>query len=155
VIFSMPESATVESYLREHGERRFSRVPIYRAEGDDITGFVLRGDLLQATAEGRQDAPLADFRRHLPVIPPGLPLARAFQLLQDEQVHIALVVDEYGSVRGLLTLEDILETLLGTEIVDESDTDIDMQEVARRRWRRRAQRMGLDIESADREESSQ
>jgi CBS domain containing-hemolysin-like protein len=155
VIFSQAEATTLRDYFKSQGEKRFSRIPVYASEPDDITGFVLRGDLVQSQAEGATEVQLAQFRRDLPVIPPALSLTRAFQVMQDEKVHMALVVDEYGSLQGLLTLEDILETLLGTEIVDESDTEVDMQEVARRRWRRRAQGMGLDTESKDPSEKPQ
>lgn len=149
VIHSLPDTTTVAAFFDEPGVKKFSRVPVYGSEPDDINGFVLRSDLLQARSEGELEEPLSRFRREIPVVPTDLPLSRAFRMMQKEQIHIALVVDEYGSVQGLLTLEDILETLLGTEIVDEGDTEVDMQELARRRWQRRARGLGLEVEAND------
>lgn len=144
VMFTRPESITVAEFFANEGEQRFSRIPVHGEDADDINGFVLRTDLLAARGDGCEQAPLSRYRRNLPMFPGSLSLSRAFRSLQSEQAHLALVVDEYGDVQGLLTLEDILETMLGTEIVDESDTEVDMQELARRRWRRRARQMGLD-----------
>ena len=75
-----------------------------------------------------------------------MPLHTLFDHFLDERVHIAMVVDEYGGMRGLATLEDLIETLLGLEIVDEADATQDMQELARKEWRRRAERMGIVTE---------
>ena len=70
----------------------------------------------------------------------------AFELFLEERAQIMLVIDEYGSHKGLLSLEDVLETLMGLEIIDEGDTIEDMQKLARRQWRKRAEKMGLNIE---------
>jgi CBS domain containing-hemolysin-like protein len=144
VIFSLPEQSTVEEYFHRHDHVRFSRIPIYDADPDAVTGFVLRSDMLLAQGRGNTHKPLVSYRRDMPAIPDTIPLSRAFNLLIRQESHIALVVDEYGDLQGLLTLEDILETLLGMEIVDEGDDSVDMQDLARRRWRKRAKKMGLE-----------
>ena len=75
-----------------------------------------------------------------------LSLARALQLMQEKKAHMALVVDEYGDTQGVLTLEDILETLLGQEIVDESDQVEDMQKEALKKWQERAKALGYSLD---------
>lgn len=145
VVFSLPEATTVEAFFHRHEHQRFSRIPVFDPEPDHITGFVLRSDLLLAQARGNQEATLDNYRRDMPSVPESLSLTKAFNTLLTARSHMALVVDEYGSMLGILTLEDIMETLLGLEIVDESDNAVDMQDLARRKWRYRARRMGLDI----------
>jgi len=146
VVFSLPDTTTVEEFFHRHEQQPFSRIPIFHGDHDNVTGFVLRSDLLLAQARGNNRKTLAKYRREMPSLPETITLSRAFNELQQEHSHMALVVDEYGDMQGILTLEDIMETLLGLEIVDESDDTIDMQQLARRRWRRRAREMGLDIE---------
>ncbi len=143
VIFSLPDSTTIEQFFHRH-DQSFSRVPVYREDPDEVIGFVLRSDMLLAKARGSSDKLLSAYIREMPAIPENLSLARAFNHLMTVESHIALVVDEYGDLQGLLTLEDILETLLGVEIVDEGDSSVDMQDLARRKWRKRAKSMGLD-----------
>jgi len=145
VVFSLPELTTVAAFFDEHQSVRFSRIPLFRDDPDEVEGFVLRSDLLLAHAKGEVDTPLTHFKRPLPVVPEPLSLAQAFNRLLRVRAHIVQVVDEYGCLAGILTLEDIIETLLGLEIVDEGDAAVDMQEHARRLWRRRAREMGLDI----------
>ena len=146
VVFSLPETLTVSEFFHAHGAMRFSRMPIYRDESEKVTGFVLRSDLLLAQARGNTDTPLATYRRAMPALPETASLSRAFDEFLRQRAHLMVIVDEYGSVEGILTLEDILETLIGLEIVDEGDTATDMQQHARRLWRRRARDMGIDIE---------
>ena len=146
VVFSLAERTTVGAFFDEHEAVRFSRIPLFRDDPDQADGFVLRSDLLLAQAKGEVDTPLAHFKRPLPVAPESLSLAQAFNRLLRVRAHIVQVVDEYGCLAGILTLEDIIETLLGLEIVDEGDEAVDMQEHARRLWRRRAREMGLDID---------
>jgi CBS domain containing-hemolysin-like protein len=144
VVFSVPASLTVGAFFERHEGERFSRIPLYEGDPDQTDGFVLRSDLLLARAHGDADLPVGKFRRDLPIIPESLSLARAFNQIVQGRAHIAQIVDEYGCTAGILTLEDIIETLLGLEIVDEGDRAIDMQEHARRLWRRRAREMGLE-----------
>jgi len=144
VIFSLPEKLRVEEFFWKYEERRFSRIPIYRDNRDQLDGFVLRSDLLLAQARGNTDTPLSSYRRELPVLTDSNTLSQAFDIFLQQHAHMMLVVDEYGELEGLVTLEDIVETLLGFEIVDESDHASDMQAHARRLWRRRARAMGLE-----------
>ncbi|NNK31908.1 MAG: HlyC/CorC family transporter [Xanthomonadales bacterium] len=149
VMFSVPEAMTVEEFFAMHSEVRFSRIPVFSKDPDYIEGFVLRSDLLLAHASGETNRSLESFRRTMPVLPDSLSLARAFNEVLRVRAHIAQVVDEFGSPAGILTLEDILETLLGLEIVDEGDTAEDMQGLARKLWKRRAQEMGLDFDGTE------
>jgi CBS domain containing-hemolysin-like protein len=145
VIFSASEDVSVNAFLEEHGERRFSRIPLHRGDRGEIEGFVLRSDLLLASARGDGAQPLADYRRELAALPENSSLIHAFDEFVRRRAQIVLVVDEYGTVQGLLTLEDVIETLLGLEIVDEGDTVVDMQALARRLWRERAKAMDLEV----------
>ena len=144
VIFSLPEDLRVEEFFWKYESQRFSRIPIYADAPEHLNGFVLRSDLLLAQARGNTDTPLANYRRELHALPASVSPSQAFDALLEKRAHLMIVVDEYGSTIGLVTLEDILETLLGLEIVDESDQTVDMQAHARRLWRRRAREMGLD-----------
>lgn len=146
VVFSLPGSITVEDFFADHGSILFSRIPIHDGDPDHLEGFVLRGDLLLAHASGEAGKPLAEFARPLPVLPASLSLAQAFNRVLQVRAHIVQIVDEFGILLGIITLEDIIETLLGLEIVDEGDKADDMQEYARRLWERRAREMGLDID---------
>jgi len=147
VIFSVPEEMTVTAFFDAHDDTRFSRIPLHRHERGELEGFVLRDDLLLAQAHGDTENPLADYRRELAALPKNSSLVHAFDEFMRQRAQIMLVVDEYGTVKGLLTLEDIIETLLGMEIIDEGDAAPDMQELARRLWRKRAAGMGLEIGS--------
>lgn len=145
VMFSLPETTTVEAFFRDHDKGHFSRIPVYTEQPDQVSGFVLRGDVLLAQARGESSKTLLDYRRDVLALPESISLATALHQVMTEEAQIALVVDEYGDLQGILTLEDILETLLGLEIVDESDTTVNMQELARKKWQRRAKKMGLDV----------
>lgn len=147
VVFSLPRVTTVEEFFAGYEATRFSRIPVFGDDPDELESFVLRSDLLLAQAKGDGAAQLADFERPLPVLPESLSLAEAFNSVLRVRAHIVQVVDEYGVVVGILTLEDIIETLLGLEIVDEGDEAEDMQEHARRLWRRRAREMGIETDS--------
>jgi CBS domain containing-hemolysin-like protein len=122
VIFSFPQHLTVADYFREAGEQQsFSRIPVYEVDQENITGFVLRNDLLLAKANQQHDEPIIKFRRELNALPETSSLLKSFEFLLNQREQLAVVVDEYGALEGLVSLEDILETLLGLEIVDESD----------------------------------
>jgi CBS domain containing-hemolysin-like protein len=146
VVFSLPRELTVGAFFEAHEQERFSRIPLYEEDSDALDGFVLRSDLLLARAKGQVGERLAAFERSLPVLPDSLSLSQAFNQVLEARAHIVQVVDEYGVLAGILTLEDIIETLLGLDIVDEGDRAVNMQEHARRLWRRRARAMGIDTD---------
>ena len=145
VIFSLSEDLTVEEFFWKYEDQRFSRIPLYTSNEGELNGFVLRSDLLLAQARGNTDTRLATYRRAMPALPATTSLSRAFDEFLGQRAHIMVIVNEYGSVMGILTLEDILETLIGLEIIDEGDSATDMQQHARRLWRRRAREMGIKI----------
>jgi CBS domain containing-hemolysin-like protein len=146
VIFSLSDQTTVETFFHKYDHTTFSRIPIYSGEPEQISGFIFRSDILLAQARGNGQNLLSNYRREIMVVTDSTTLSEAFDQFLRLRTHMMLVVDEYGSVAGILTLEDLLETLLGLEIVDESDKTVDMQQLARSLWRKRAAAMGLDIE---------
>ncbi|MEL6104877.1 MAG: hemolysin family protein [Planctomycetota bacterium] len=149
VAIAFGETMTVGEVLDAHPELPVSRVPIHRATLDEPTGLVLRNDLLQTRLKGGDQTPLSELARELPTIQSDQSAQAAFELLLGDRGHLALVIDQYGSAVGLVTLEDVIETLLGLEIVDEQDAEVDMQKFARERWRERAKRSGLAVDQAD------
>ena len=109
----------VQALVLRHG---FSRIPVYRGDLDDIVGVVYAKDVLKALHQGKHDTPLAEIVRPAHFVPESKKVAELLKEMQREKFHIALVTDEYGSVSGLVTLEDLLEELVG-EIADEYDRD--------------------------------
>ena len=150
VILSLPESMIVEEFFWKYGSGHFSRIPVYKDDDpNQVTGFILRSDLLIAQARGNTKSTLLTYRREISALPESSSLANAFDQFLRQRAHIMIIVDEYGSVEGLLTLEDILETILGMEIIDESDATEDMQKFARKLWQKRAKEMGIKIKDED------
>lgn len=147
VMVSLPASAKVEDVFQQVLDIRFSRLPIYSEDNDDITDFVLKDDILMMQAKEHGARTLAHLKRKLMVVLAEMPLPDLMEVLLNERQHIALVVDEYGQTSGLVTLEDVVETLLGLEIMDEMDEVKDMQLLARQQWRKRAQKRGLIIDN--------
>jgi CBS domain containing-hemolysin-like protein len=149
VVQALHEERPIGAIIEEHDEFRFSRIPVYAENRDDITGYVLKDQILLKAAQEEEDASLYDLRRDIIGVPETLPLPELFERLVDHIEHIALVVDEYGGTAGIVTMEDVVETLLGMEIVDEADSTEDMQVLARRQWLKRAQRVNLISEDMD------
>lgn len=121
----------------------FSRLPLYDESLDHITGYVLRDEVLAAVADGRGAEPASTLRRDVLSVAHDLPLPQVFEQLLDRQEHLAIVAGDYGGTSGVVTVEDVIETLLDVEIVDEVDADQDMQAAARQRWENRARKLGL------------
>ena len=148
VIFDLPENTTIGEVVEEHDEFRFSRIPVYDDDPDDITGYVLKDEMLLRAAQEEFDVTLEEMARDILVVHETLPLPDLLERLLDRLEHIALVVDEYGGVAGVVTMEDVVETLLGLEIVDEADSVEDMQALARKQWFKRARELGMVSEEA-------
>ena len=143
VISALPHDLQVREALAAPEKMAFSRLPIYEGSIDTVTGFVLREDLLLAQNQGRGEARISEFRRDIMSVVDSTPLSRLLETLLEQRQHVAVVVGEYGETKGLVTLEDVVETLLGAEILDEGDKVEDMQQLARQLWARRAKRMGI------------
>ncbi|MET0105638.1 MAG: hemolysin family protein [Sedimenticola sp.] len=149
VVFSLPESLGVEEFFASYANSRFSRIPVYSGHQEHITGFVLRSDMILAYARGNTDKSLVTYRRDLLTLSDGASVYDAFDLLLRKRAHLTLIVDEYGGMEGIVSLEDVVETLIGLEILDEGDKAADMQQLARRLWRKRATDMGLQVEEEE------
>lgn len=143
VIALLSEKETLANALPSVTKRAFSRIPIYSEDKDGISGFVLRDDVLLGNAHGQGEAPLSSLRRDIMTVQDSMPLSHLMDHYLEKRAHIALVLDEYGGTKGLVTLEDLVETLIGIEIVDETDDVVNMRSLARRHWEIRAKAMGL------------
>lgn len=147
VIFSVRADLTAEAFFNEHADKPFSRIPIFEGEKDNFVGYVLKTDLLIAQAKDEFDKTLQEFRRDFVVLPEQLTASNVYDRLMRAKSHIGIIVDEYGTVQGLVTQEDVMETLIGLEITDELDTVEDMQTLAYSRWRERMEAIGINPDS--------
>jgi CBS domain containing-hemolysin-like protein len=143
VLFTLQEDITVDKIMTDGIDLPFSRIPLSPREGEGIRHYVLKNDVLLAAARGYKEQELRQFARSILIAPETASLVRLFDRLLDRREHIALVVGEYGEISGIVTMEDILETVVGVEIVDETDETVDMQRLARQQWEKRAKAMGL------------
>ncbi len=141
VVFALQEDLTIDAVLAEHPDLPFSRIPIYRDACDDAQTFVLKADVMREKLAGRGSLPLHELRRELEAVSARASLELVFDRLLGDQRHILLVIDDYGSVAGLVTLEDVVETLLGMEIVDEADEVEDLRKLARQKWAERRRKL--------------
>tara|TARA_R110002124_G_scaffold89513_1_gene228774 strand:- start:2938 stop:4026 length:1089 start_codon:yes stop_codon:yes gene_type:complete len=140
VVVSAPQTMTAREFYDFQEDLTFSRIPLREnAETETIIGYVLKDDVLEHLIDSEKDAPLEKFRRDIITVPEGYTLFQIFGDFIEKREHIALVIDEYGGVSGIVTMEDVVETLLGAEIVDETDKAIDMQAMAKRQWKKRNQ----------------
>ncbi len=143
VMKSTKEDTTIEAFYNQNPKLRFSRIPVYSETKDNITGFFLKDDLLTALIKKEGNNNLNSIKRDILVVNENMLIMNLFDQLMEKKNHIALVVDEYGGTAGLVTMEDVIETLLGMEIVDEFDNAEDMQAFARKKWEERAKGLGL------------
>lgn len=151
VLKTADENQTIKSFFEGNKSLRFSRVPVYADNADNITGYILKDQMLLAMVDNKGNEPLSSIKRNIIVASRDLSIPSLFEKLIEQREHLALVVDEYGSVSGLVTQEDVIETLLGFEIMDESDNVEDLQNLARKSWERRAKRLGI-IETEEKKE---
>ena len=145
VVISLEETERVSQVIDQVKEFPVSRIPLYRQRRDVVSGFVLKADLLAAITSGEGDKALSEFSRPIVAVHEDDSITSAFEQLLNSRAHIALVVDKFGGAEGIVTLEDVVETLLGMEIVDEQDQDVNMQDLARARWKQRLQNQGIDL----------
>ena len=150
VVHMLDETTSVSDALELGASRQFARVPIYRDSTDNVTGMVMRVELFEADRAGRGGQSIATLAQPVVRVPEELPVYRLLDRFIGEQAHLFLVEDEFGQTAGIVTLEDAIETLLGREIIDESDAVADMQELARAKNRERLDR----VEAQDDDDTS-
>ncbi|MGB7344366.1 MAG: hemolysin family protein [Pirellulaceae bacterium] len=150
VVFALQQDLTAREVLTKYDNIFFSRIPIFGENRDHIAGFVLKADLLMDDVRNGGATKLKDFPvRELNRVLDSTRLSEVLENLLDNRQHILLVVDKYGGMEGVVTLEDVVETLIGIEIVDEADHAVDMRSVAREKWAKRMKALGLDVDAAD------
>lgn len=137
VVVVADENLLLNDFLKNKDYLKYSRIPIYAENDENITGYVFRQEVFEKLAENEYDLKLKDIKREILVVSNDIVLFSLWEKLLDKKEHIALIVDQYGGLDGIVTMEDVIETLLGLEIMDEKDTIIDMQKFARERWRTR------------------
>ena len=142
VVAVASEDVSIEGYFAQGKRQRFSRVPTFNDSKDHITGYVLKVDLLTALIEEKGVEPVSSLRRDIVAVHESFGITELFNTLRNRQEHIAVVMDDFGGMAGIVTMEDVLETLLGLEIVDETDATTDMRVLAQRHRERRAKSLG-------------
>jgi CBS domain containing-hemolysin-like protein len=133
VITSLNANTTVEEALKYQELQMYSRIPIWESESLDegVLGYVLSKDIYYEALKGNMKTPIRKFLRDIFFIPENASLADSLELFLLKHEHLSLVVDEYGGIEGLLSMEDVVETILGVEIVDEADKIADLRELAK------------------------
>lgn len=149
VVVRVEEDKTIAAFYEANKDLRFSRIPVYEKDHqDNIQGFILKNDLLEKMLANEGDQPVSSIQRPISLVKETYPIPDLFNDFLEKREHIAVVVDEFGGMDGIVTMEDVIETMLGREIIDEMDNTEDMRELARLRWKQRAAKIGL-IEPAE------
>ena len=137
VVATADENMTLEDFLANKDFLYYSRIPIYSDSIENITGYVFRQSVFEKLAENKKNLRLKDIRREIVIVHEFQTLLKLWETLLSKKEHIAVVVDEYGGMDGIVSMEDVIESLLGIEIIDERDKIINMQQYARERWAER------------------
>ncbi len=147
VVFSLPETLNVGDAVKRPELQMYSRFPVHGGGSlDDVTGYVMTKDVLRAALAGRQTVELTKLKREVHFIPENVSLDQALEQFLQRRQHLFMVVDEYGGVEGLIAMEDVMETMLGAEIVDEADHVIDLRALAKQRRDARVAQLRQDVE---------
>lgn len=154
VVFTLPASLPIKEFPVAAKDVQFSRIPVYGKTKDEIVGVVLRMAVLEQLTAGESTKTLDELKIPVRVATENKQVDLLFRRFLKEQVHLMIVADDFGGLAGVVTLEDVLETIIGFEIVDESDTHEDLQELARRLWKERAGRMGISLSDKSQEAES-
>lgn len=134
------EKMTLKSFYKDKRFLHHSRIPVYAKDDEYITGYILRMEALQLLADDKFDKTLGDIRRDIASFNEDTPLDKIWDEMLAKDEQIAVIINEYGSFQGILTLEDVIETLLGSEIVDERDVVRDMQQLAIEKWKKQSKK---------------
>lgn len=143
VMHQINEQTTLDDYYKNNDNLRFSRIPVYSDKGDNISGIVLKYDILKSIIDGQGGVTLSSIKRQVKLVSENTNLRMLFDLFTESNEHLAVVTDSYGSITGIVTMEDLMETILGLEIVDETDGVTDMQALAQKIRAERDKKLGL------------
>lgn len=144
VVLAVQEDITLEEFFKTKDFKRYSRIPIYSDSIDSITGFVLKSDVLYHLAADHQKMRLKEIKRQIICCYENTSILRFYDTMITKKEHMAMVIDEFGGLEGIVTMEDVIETILGLEITDEYDTQIDMQQLAKEQWEKRKRKFDLE-----------
>lgn len=133
-----PVAMSVWDFYKDKKYSPYSRIPVYADSDEYITGYILRSDAVKLIADDKFNCTLGSIRRDISLYDIDTPVGDVWDAMREKNEQIGCVIDSYGSFQGIVSLEDLIETILGSEIVDERDTVPDMQQLARERWQRRA-----------------
>ncbi len=150
VVVGAKATMTIQDFYEKFDNSPFSRYPVFGETRDQVEGYVLKDMVYKAIIEKKEKESIRTLVRELLPVPDTTSLHKLIDLMLERREPIAMVVDEFGGLEGLVTMEDAMETLLGLEIMDEMDTSQDMQDLARKRWRKRAESMGIDLAELER-----
>ena len=135
VVVEMAESSmTIREFWNDEEFKNHSRFPIYEDNSEYIIGYVLRQTVLENMSEDKFDLTMKDILRPVISFPENEPVGNIWEQMLSKREHLSIIIDEYGSLRGIVTMEDVIETMIGQEIVDEKDEVVDMQEFAKEQW---------------------
>ena len=134
VVFLADESLDLDSFSKEKNFSKHTRIPVYTNNIENVTGYVFLQDVIEKMSNKNNNLILKDLKRQILTVPNSVNVFSLFNQFLKKKEHIALIVDEYGGFDGIITMEDIIETLLGLEIIDENDQVIDMQLYAKEKW---------------------
>ncbi len=135
-----PEKMTLMQFYKDKTYSHFSRIPVYSESDEFITGYILRSEALELLTEDKFNMTLGQIRRDIVMYREEMPVSEIWDSMLSAKQHIACVIDEYGSFQGIITLEDIIETIVGLEIMDERDDVADLRQLALDRWHQRQSR---------------
>ncbi len=155
VVAATPQGQAIGEYYEKRKGNQFSRIPTFDQNSKDhITGYILKVDVMEAMVESRSEEPLLNLKRDIVAVSESFALTELFSTLTERKEHIAVVLDDFGGMAGIITMEDIIETMLGMEIVDETDTTTDMRKLAQNLREKRAKSLGA-LEAAQSGNSEQ
>ena len=147
VAVSAPQNMTAREFYDLQDELIFSRIPLKENQNQEtIIGYILKDEVLEHLIDDEDDKPLSHFKRDIISVPERYSIFELFNDFIQKREHIALVVDEYGGMAGIVTMEDVVETLLGSEIVDETDKIVDLQDMAKKQWKSRYKKMTMQLD---------
>jgi CBS domain containing-hemolysin-like protein len=147
VVVSAPEEISLDDFIKQKEYLQYSRIPVYSGNIDNVTGYILNSDVLEKLANHSINQELKDLKRPIIIFYENFSIPKLFEELLLKKEHIALVINEYGGMQGLITMEDIIETILGLEIMDEKDIEVNMQELAKKKWKIRKKNLNIDKDS--------